>query len=394
VASEQGTASVEWVGLVLVVSLALGAVTAAVPAVDGRSFGGYLAHAIVCAATGDCAHEDEPLTAAYGARDAALLRRHAPNLVYEAGERSLPIDFRDCRIRRCSRAPDDPRLDAHYSDAGRRATVFTHVVHRGRETFLQYWMYYPYSNTTIGNPREGIGAKRIPFDVIEKLKGLAGGPVLAPVAGKQRSIPGLNPWALTDRAIRSRRPEPDAHPRVSQMPKWWERMPFTARSISWFFTERMGAPGFHHDDWEGYQVRLDSAGRAAARSSSHGGWQWCKYAECAGDWGEETGWSRVSYGSHAGHVPVNAVRDHPGRPFATGVGRARPAGRAPRRGPGPRRFEPALPGADLRERTTTSAGLRLVPLESIDRGAYTRRDDQISPPWEKEVYRDPLAPGA
>ena len=35
-------------------------------------------------------------------------------------------------------------------------------------------------------------------------------------------------------------------------------------------------PGFHKDDWEGYQVRIDPDGRAWARASSHGHYQGCK----------------------------------------------------------------------------------------------------------------------
>ena len=114
---------------------------------------------------------DPELVAAYGASDAELVRRYAPNLAYEPGERSLPIDWRDCRIRACSRAPDKAGLDAHISDAGNRATAFTHVVRSGGETFIQYWLYYPYSNTTIGNTREGVGATKIPLDQIESVAG-------------------------------------------------------------------------------------------------------------------------------------------------------------------------------------------------------------------------------
>src|SRR5436305_10194684 len=77
VGSERGQASVEWVALLLCVALALGAVVAFVPLVDGRSLGGTVVHAIVCAVRGDCAAADgdRALAAAYGMRDAALVRR-------------------------------------------------------------------------------------------------------------------------------------------------------------------------------------------------------------------------------------------------------------------------------------------------------------------------------
>ena len=54
---------------------------------------------------------------AYGEDDAATVRALAPNLVYEPGERQLPVDWRDCRRPECATAPDDPALDAHTSDA-------------------------------------------------------------------------------------------------------------------------------------------------------------------------------------------------------------------------------------------------------------------------------------
>ena len=123
----------------LLVSLALGGVLAFGPRVDGRSFGGAIAHAIVCAVR-SCAHEDDQLVSAYGARDAALVRRYAPNIVYEPGTYTLPVDFRQCRSHRCSDAPDDPQLDVHRSTRGGvPATAFTHVVHSGGSTYVQYW---------------------------------------------------------------------------------------------------------------------------------------------------------------------------------------------------------------------------------------------------------------
>src|SRR5689334_23249605 len=96
-AYERGQASVEWVGLVLLVALVLGAVVAVVPVVDGRSLGSSLAHSIVCAVRGDCDRGNDALVAAYGAGDAELLRKFAPNIVYEPGTHALPVDFRRCR---------------------------------------------------------------------------------------------------------------------------------------------------------------------------------------------------------------------------------------------------------------------------------------------------------
>jgi hypothetical protein len=280
--SEHGQASGEWIAVVLCVTLTLGALAAGAGRVDGRSYGGWLAHAIGCAVTRGCHEERDALAAAYG-DDAELVRRFAPSLVYEPGTQTLPVDFRRCRSHRCSDAPDDRDLDAHRSTrGGHPATVFTHVVHRDGETFIQYWLYYPDSTSTVANAA------------------------------------GL--WAAARRIAR----------RGGRMPRY---------------------PGFHADDWESVQVRVGSDGRARTRASSHHGYQWCKQRRCRNEWGPWTGRSRVSRGSHAGHVPPRPER----------------------------------------ERTSTGPGLRLVPIESVDRRAYRPLDPGITPPWDKRVFTDPLS---
>jgi hypothetical protein len=297
-ADERGQATAEWIGVVLVVALALGALLAAGPRVDGRSFGGFLAHRIGCAVKGGCSRMDEPLLLAYGSSDAELVRRYAPNIVYEPGTLTLPVDFRQCREHRCSDARDHRDLDVHRSlRGGTHATAFTHVVRDGGETFIQYWFYYPDSTSTVGNTAAGYRL----------------------VTGKEY-------------------------------------------------------PGWHADDWESYQVRIDQSGRVWVRASSHHGYQGCKQAECENSWFPWTGWTRVSWGSHAGHIPTRAPGDG-----------------APQWPPlrDNRRDAPAYPGVDLRERTTTAEGLVLVPLESMDRRGYERKDPGISPPWDKDVWRDP-----
>jgi hypothetical protein len=50
---------------------------------------------------------------------------------------------------------------------------------------------------------------------------------------------------------------------------------------------------------------------------------------------------------------------------------------------------PQVPGRNLDERSTTGEGLRLVPLETLDRDSYTPLDDDVRPPWEKGAYSDP-----
>jgi hypothetical protein len=98
-------------------------------------------------------------------------------------------------------------------------------------------------------------------------------------------------------------------------------------------------PGYHPDDWEGYQVRIGPEGSASARATAHGGY--------STNWSRWTGWYRVSGGSHAGQV----------------------AGRA------------------SGERTTPSSELSLAPLEGL--GDLELQRFSISPPWLKPVYRDP-----
>jgi hypothetical protein len=298
VRSEHGQATIEWVGLVLLASVLLaGAAAVAGPQVDGRSFGGFLAHRLVCAVRGGCDDGDAALAKAYGSHDAELVRRHAPNMVYEPGERELPVDWRECRKVACSTTPDDRDLDAHRSHAGRRATVFTRLIHRGGKTYLQYWFYYPDSNTYL--------------------------------AGSD---------------------------------KLW-------RALARFARAAPDYPGWHPDDWEGYQVRVDRRGNVNVRSTSHGDYKYCKQRGCGNRWGPATGWTRVSRGSHAGHIPLDGER---GR----------------------------LPGRDMRERTSTADGLRLIPLELVDGRSYRplhrsrellpwRHDKGVAPPWRKPVYRDP-----
>ena len=306
---ERGQASVEFVALVSLCCLGFGALLVLRGRFDGRDAGGFLARHVVCAVTGRCDRDEERLVAAYGERTASAVRALAPNLVYEPGERELPVDWRQCRRVSCSVAPDDPALDTHVT-AGRggtasRATAFTHVIRRGGRLYVQYWLYYPDSNTTLA------GSDRI--------------------------------WA---------------------------------RVLGWIGPY----PGFHRDDWEGAFVRLDPGGRVWLRASSHGHFQSCKWAFCRGEWARHTGWVRVSRGSHSGHLPfVQLPRRRTGPLYSRYVPPGRP------------RLRPTRPGRELRERSSTGEGLRLVPLESIDPRTYLPRDPDVLPPWDKDAYLDPEA---
>lgn len=287
---ERGQAAIEWVALVCVTTLLLSGALMLSRSADARSLGGFLAHEIVCLARSGCSDGDDALRRAYGSRDAELTRSHLPGLVFESGERQLPVDWRRCRAVSCATVAGDSGSDVHRSAAGERATVFTRVQHRDGRTYIQYWTYYPDSNTT---------------------------------------------FAGSDRL--------------------WARSPL-AQTVGLLLRGTARYPGFHRDDWEGIAVRLSRDGRAAVRVTSHGHWQWCKQRLCRGLWGPVTGWTRVSRGSHAGHVPDRS------------------------------------PMARSSERTATAEGVRLVPIEGIDRRGYRRLDPAIAPPWLKEAYGNPESP--
>ena len=44
--------------------------------------------------------------------------------------------------------------------------------------------------------------------------------------------------------------------------------------------------------------------------------------------------------------------------------------------------------------TSTGEGLRLIPLETLDRRGYRPNAEGIAPPWHKDVYRDPESEGS
>ena len=273
---ERGQASLEWVGLVLLLCLVCAvAVATGVGAIDGRPLGAELARALVCAVRGNCEEADDALRDAYGEDDAALVRRYLPNLVYEPRTRTLPVDFRECRSHECSDAPDRENLDVHRASGrnGAPATVFTRLIRDGDETFIQYWLYYPDSTST--------------------WMGIAG--AINKAVGKEDN------------------------------------------------------PFHHQDDWESVQVRINEDGDVDTRASAHKWYQGCKSALCKNKWTDHTGWARISYGSHAGHIP-----------------------------------QPLDPD----ERTTTGARIHLVPIERLT-PEERATDFEVTPPWDKDVYLDP-----
>jgi hypothetical protein len=162
---DRGQASPEWLGLVLLVALAAATAIAAGVTLPGLDVARAVGARIVCAAGIDsaCGSERAPLIAAYGPELAALTAEHAPALDYEEGMRAVPVDFRSCREDACAEGPESGPVRA--SAAGEPVTAFVHAVDcrdpraasrdgyecgGGREgiLYLQYWLYYPGSQTS------------------------------------------------------------------------------------------------------------------------------------------------------------------------------------------------------------------------------------------------------
>jgi hypothetical protein len=247
------------------VSAALGALAWAV----GLRFGGMaladeIGERIICAVrlTEDCRNEPR-LRAANGPEVAALLRAHAPALLYEDGMTTLPVDFRACRSDACAVGPD--RGAVSRSEAGVRTVAFTHVIDcrpghamgtmswggncsgtRAGNLYLQYWLYYPGSATAEGS---------------------------TPLKGAIRRV-----------------------------------------------STALGHPSYHPDDWEGYQVRV-GPGASFARATAHrgysyqldpplvpyrlsrgrrGAWRLESTPAPLNGWGPESDTYSISGGSHAG----------------------------------------------------------------------------------------------
>jgi hypothetical protein len=132
--------------------------------------------------------------------------------------------------------------------------------------------------------------------------------------------------------------------------------------------------GYHRDDWESVQIRIGPDGGVDERASSHHGYNHVQ--------------GTANAGSDAGIGPLKGV--------------AEAVGARPRNGWGPETRLLVVSGGShagnvngfLRiDRVTPGRRVHLVPLEPIvaeEGGAYRFA---VSPPWRKQVWRDPEAEG-
>jgi len=328
-ANEDGQSTVEWVGLLLVVSTLLAAVLAAVgPGPPGGLFARTIAEKLLCAAgMGALCISDGNLIAAYGPELAGEVERNAPRIVYEDGMTALPVDFRSCRGKACGNGPDSGPVSR--SDTGEPAAAFVHVVdcrsslaraestasgydctgQRSGNLYIQYWLYYE-DSTWLG----GV----VPGGLEHHEDDWEGGQI-----------------RVTPDGVESR------------------------------------ATSHHGYDYDGGPMSWPSDTGVISRSA----------------WDRSTGKLFVSGGSHAGHVHENrhlSIRriGHAGAglgadAYALASGSRRRAGL-------PHRL--TVPRAPTR--WTPASRLTLIPIETLGRRALATRF-AITPPWEKPVYRDP-----
>jgi hypothetical protein len=135
----------------------------------------------------------------------------------------------------------------------------------------------------------------------------------------------------------------------------------------------VGAKGYHLDDWESYQVRVGPDGDSDARASSHNGYN---YAQGAQDWGSDAGIGIVRNATE-----LVGLRNHNG--WGPEIGFLFVSG-----GSHAGSVQAFLPNYS---RLTPPRHLGLVPLEPVAAGERRAPHFAISPPWSKQVWRDPEA---
>lgn len=270
---QSGQATVEWVGLVLLVALAMMAMLAAGVRVPGGELARTIAERLICAAgVGAACGNQSDLTLAYGEELAKLVTEHAPGLAFEEGAAWLPTDYRDCGRPDCAEAAGTGRRERTLT--GEPATAFTRVLDCRAAAD-------PATDSAVPGPALTVGRSSLS----------------AECGGERSGKVYLAYWFY--------------YPESST----FEDVPLLEEH------------GFHPHDWESYQVRYDPAsGEVHSRASSHKGHNSRRGPENLasdagaapindllesvgarprGGWGETVGWLEVSAGSHAGNVAAN-----------------------------------------------------------------------------------------
>ncbi len=303
--SERGQGTVEWVGTLLVVAVALLGLVALGVRVPGTLLAQTLAYRILCAASLADGCGDEPaLIATYGTEVGQLVRQHMPTILFEQGSRAVPVDFRRCRSTECGDGAEHGLV--HRTDEHLPVAAFVHVVdcrsgqaerseaagadcsgERAGNLYVQYWTYYADSATL-------------------------------------RDLPVV------------------------------------------------GEKGYHHDDWEGVQLRFGPDGEVDERASSHNGYN---YARGVGNWGSDAGSGTLRDFSET--VGTRAENGWGPETHLLLVSGGSHAGNAS-----------GYPDTD---RYIPGRRVHVIPLEQI--AATSTARFAISPPWLKKVWLDPEAEG-
>jgi hypothetical protein len=170
---EEGQGTVEWVGLLSLISLLLIGVLAMGVRVPGTALADSIFEKMLCAVSMADSCGDEPhLIAAYGTEVGKLANRHMPSILFEDGSKAVPVNFRRCRSTACADASEDGLV--RRTDKGLPVAAFIHVVDcrpgeaerteaggadcsgdRAGNLYVQYWTYYTDSATLRGVPIAG-----------------------------------------------------------------------------------------------------------------------------------------------------------------------------------------------------------------------------------------------
>lgn len=208
---DRGSATVEQVGLILLVAALFAAMIGFRAVSDddstGTGLGERIANRIACGPREPGSCRSHPAVEAYGWPLARVLRALAPlpaSVAGPDGRGLVPVDFRYCRTPGCAvprPGPEGQRLTV----SNRRVTVFTEVTDHRRSdgtVSLTYWLYRP-----------GLGW--------EAVRRTAGPAEIAAASGTRvllRDNPSLVPLETLDGRNHYRFP-------VSERPPWQWRVP-------------------------------------------------------------------------------------------------------------------------------------------------------------------------